>query len=455
MLLLLTLTYCGIVWLVFFKFKWLPWNKGTRNAVILVGIVGLLAVIIGLVQGSPSASGGIQIQARVVGLQSRVQGFVTKIHVETEQRLKKGDPIFEVDPIPYQNKVQALEARLVGTKNYVEQLDAARKGAEADVRAVEADIKVLDATLKGAVAGVESAKAAVDAAKAQHEVALADIARNESNVKTAEIQIPRIREIVRKKVEPQSTLDNAENKVVAAQAGLASARALEVRAREEVTLAEANLKAAKASEQQTRATFDSLKAQLAKAQAAELKARLAAESYFEGEHTSIREVKEQLATARYDLENTVVRAPSDGYVVSLMLSEGFYVRVQQVGTFVNTEAFWALATFEQTTVQYIEAGQPAEIALASMPGRIIPAEVWNVGWASAEAQLPVSGQVPEIQTLTPTSRVAVRFKLLETEGFEPRFSASGTVAVYTDAAQPIGIIRKIILRMNSLLYWLG
>jgi hypothetical protein len=35
-----------------------------------------------------------------------------------------------------------------------------------------------------------------------------------------------------------------------------------------------------------------------------------------------------------------------------------------------------------------------------------------------------------------------------------QFAASGDVAIYTESAKPIHIIRKIVLRMGSLMNWL-
>lgn len=455
MLILLTGIYAGLIWLIFFQFKLLPWNKLSRNLSVLIGVIGLIALLIGLVQGSPSASGGIQISAKVVGLSSRVPGFITKVHAEPYQTLKKGDPIFEVDRAPYEAAVKQLEAKLAETVNAVEQLDASYAASQADVRAVEGQIEVARATVTSATAGVESAEASLAAATSQLDVANADIKRRQSDVKTAELQIPRIRDLVEKKVESQSTLDSAENKVVAAYASLDAAKATLVKTKNDVDVRTAGVKAAKASEKQAKESLDALQAQLDKAKAAERKAKLQVESTVDGEHTSIRQVKEQLAVAQYDLENTIVRAPSNGYVVALVLNEGFYVRVMQVGTFVNTDEMWAMATFNQTTVQYIKPGQQAEIALMSMPGRVVPAEVEHVAWAAGEAQFSASGNLPSVQTMTPTNRIVVKFKLLEHEGFKPEFAASGTVAIYTDNAKPVRVIRKIILRMTSLMYWLG
>ena len=41
---LLLLIYAFFVWLIFIKFKWLPWNITTQVIVVIIPIVGLTAL---------------------------------------------------------------------------------------------------------------------------------------------------------------------------------------------------------------------------------------------------------------------------------------------------------------------------------------------------------------------------------------------------------------------------
>ena len=48
-----------------------------------------------------------------------------------------------------------------------------------------------------------------------------------------------------------------------------------------------------------------------------------------------------------------------------------------------------------------------------------------------------------------------RFELSEfPEDSPPKFSASGDVAVYTESAKALRIVRKIVIRMTSLMNWI-
>lgn len=455
MLMLISLTYCGLIWLLFFKFKLLPWNPKTRAVSTLAGVALILGIVILMTQGSPQATGGIQITTKTVNLQAYSRGRVTKIHVQSYQRMRRGDPIVEVDKTPYEYTVRQLEASLEGAIQGVKQMEADLAGAKANVKVVEANIATAESSIAATKANTEAAQAALAQSGQLLAAARASVTRNESNVKTAQIQIPRIRKLVEQKVNPQSDLDNAENKVVAAQAGLDAAKADEARAQDGVLGSEAAVRAAQAYEEQARRSQTSLRAQLLAAQATENKAQALLASMIDGEHTSVRQVREQLATARFNLEQTVVYAPDDGYVAAFNITVGDMLMLGQFGTYVLTGHMFAMAAFSQATVRHIKPGQTAEIAFARLPGEIIKAEVEAVVWASGEAQMTQSATLPKIDQIIPARSVMVRFKLNPVDGFEPTMGTSGTVAIYTDHGKAFAIIRKIMLRIASLLYYLG
>ena len=48
--------YSFFVWLIFIKFKWLPWNIGTQVTVVIIPIVGLTVLILLLNVVAPSSS---------------------------------------------------------------------------------------------------------------------------------------------------------------------------------------------------------------------------------------------------------------------------------------------------------------------------------------------------------------------------------------------------------------
>jgi hypothetical protein len=76
--------------------------------------------------------------------------------------------------------------------------------------------------------------------------------------------------------------------------------------------------------------------------------------------------------------------------------------------------------------------------------------------ATGQGQLPPSGTLLEWTDQPIPGRFGVRLKLDEQFGdLSPTAGASGVAAVYTDRAQPIRIVRKVVIRMNSWLNYIG
>jgi multidrug resistance efflux pump len=129
--------YAFLVWLFCIKLKIIPWNIKSQVGAVTGGIVLAAAIIFTINVVTPSSSDvrAINFVAEIV---PRVSGTVTKVAVEGNQLVKKGDVLLEIDPTPYALKVKQLEAQVAdvtGTANTLSQdLDSA-KSATASARA--------------------------------------------------------------------------------------------------------------------------------------------------------------------------------------------------------------------------------------------------------------------------------------------------------------------------------
>jgi multidrug resistance efflux pump len=104
--------YSFFVWLIFFKFKWLPWNIVSQVIVITIPIIGLTLLILLLNIVAPS-SHDVRVINYVVPVNPRVSGLVTEVPIEPNRPIKKGDVLFKLDGTPYAMEVKALEAQLL------------------------------------------------------------------------------------------------------------------------------------------------------------------------------------------------------------------------------------------------------------------------------------------------------------------------------------------------------
>ena len=72
--------------------------------------------------------------------------------------------------------------------------------------------------------------------------------------------------------------------------------------------------------------------------------------------------KAAIAKAEYDISRVVVRSPVNGYVTNLLAQAGNYANVgQRIVSLIDSDSFWIDGYFEETALQKIHDGDPADI----------------------------------------------------------------------------------------------
>ena len=114
--LILLIIYAVIVWLIFFKFKLLPWNITSQVIVVTIPIFALTVLILFMNIVAPS-SHDVRAMNYTIPIVPRVSGQVTEVPIEPNRPIKKGDVLFKIDPVPFEAAVKAAEATLRGAKD--------------------------------------------------------------------------------------------------------------------------------------------------------------------------------------------------------------------------------------------------------------------------------------------------------------------------------------------------
>jgi len=144
---ILLLIYSFFVWLIFFKFKWLPWNFVSQVIVITLPIIGLTMLILFLNIVAPSSS-DVRVINYVVQVIPRTMGRVTSVPVEANRPVKKGDVLFTIDPTPYRQDLLALEAKVPALVAKVDSAEAYERGLREELKSARATRNSLDAKLE-------------------------------------------------------------------------------------------------------------------------------------------------------------------------------------------------------------------------------------------------------------------------------------------------------------------
>jgi multidrug resistance efflux pump len=185
---------------------------------------------------------------------------------------------------------------------------------------------------------------------------------------------------------------------------------------------------------------------------------LAADATESQARAQISKSEADLINAKFDREGTTYLAPANGRVANLALRPG--VRATQFATmpvmsFIEEDDPWLLAFFRQNELRYVKAGDEAEIYMMQYPGRIIKCVVDSILWATAQGQMPISGNLQNTLPVTaPEQRIAVRLILAPKD--RQLFLAAGARgggAIYTEQGKMIHIVRKVFLRISAKLDW--
>lgn len=398
---LLLAIYAFFVWLFFIKLKWLPWNTATQVTVVIIPIVAMAALILTLNVVAPSTA-DVRVIKYVVQIVPQVRGRVLEVPVEPNRLVKKGELLFRIDPTQYQNELDAAKARLVADEAKFAQAGAALVDASAGARQLQEQ-------LKSATGQVRSLQPKLELAR---------------------LRVRQNRELVATGAGDRFALEQAESNLADLQGQISTATANEAQVSQKLS---GQVNGEQASVALARAQLATAKAQVDISRA-------------------------DLGNAQWNLDQTAVFAPSNGYAINVQLRPGSFVvsiPLSPAMTFVE-ETYQVVALYAQNELRLVEPGDRAEFTLATYPGQIIAAKVDSIVWAQGQGQVPVSGTIPQTGVYP---QVPGRFpvKLIVDEkdaGLFLAAGADGQGAIYTEHVEMIHIIRMVILRVGAITNYL-
>ena len=273
------------------------------------------------------------VRADTIGVAPQVSGRIVNLRVQDNQAVKKGDVLFEIDPVPYRHALERARAAL-------DSLEKQIGLSQRDVRAQQF--------------GAAAARANIDRAEAQ--------------ARQAADTLGRIEPLLAKEYVTAEQVDQARTAKRSAEAALQVARRDAERAAAAVS------------------GVDALVAKLGELRAA-------------------------VATAEYDLEQTVMRAPFDGRVIDLDIAQGEYAATgRRLFTLIDARNWYVIANFRETALKGIRPGMAAEVYLMSDPSRRFAGTVHSIGFGVFPEEGGASANgLPKVPRSINWVRVAQRF----------------------------------------------
>jgi len=369
--------YGLVVWLTFFKFKWMKFNITWGLVSAFVGVHLLIIFLIGLRFMTPYATDATIVQ-HTIQLTPRLSEptLVTEVLVKPNVPVKKGQPLFQFDRRPYEYQVRKLEAELAKAKQ---------------------DVKVL---------------------KADMEVSTQKIVKFKSQLTYARYQQNLSTDLAGRGAGPEEDAQKWTAQVAADEASIKEAQAeLE-------------------------------------------RAGLRYKSEINGVNTSVAAIQAQLDLARYYLDNTLMVAPEDGYIINLQVRPGMVageVRFGAIATLICDADRYLLASFFQENLKYVKAGQKTEVALDLYPGQIFKGTVEAIWQGSGAGQMLPSGQLPAFTyqpAENPQGQFAVAIRLDGEDQAKFPIGTQGRATIYTHPSSGFSVMRKIGIRGYTWFNWL-
>lgn len=177
-----------------------------------------------------------------------------------------------------------------------------------------------------------------------------------------------------------------------------------------------------------------------------------------GEQSQIVSLRAQLAEAQYNLEQTIIRAPSDGYVTQVLIRPGSFASslpLRPVMIFIPEQKRQVIAQFRQNSLLRLEAGDEAEVVFNALPGQVFRAKLLRILPVVSGGTYQAQGTLQSL-TIDPGSDGVLAVVELAPDAAVDSLPDGifAQVAVYSDHFSHVSVMRKVLLRMTSWVHYL-
>lgn len=192
------------------------------------------------------------------------------------------------------------------------------------------------------------------------------------------------------------------------------------------------------------------------AEQSQIKSQL--DSILNGEQSQTASLRAQLTEAKYNLDQTVVRAPSNGYVTQVLIRPGTYAAalpLRPVMVFIPEQKRQIIAQFRQNSLLRLESGDEAEAVFDALPGQVFPGKLITVLPVVPGGTYQAQGTLQSLTMTQGSDGVLAIIELApnaEVDALPDGIFAQ--VAVYSDHFSHVSVMRKVLLRMTSWMHYL-
>jgi len=203
--------------------------------------------------------------------------------------------------------------------------------------------------------------------------------------------------------------------------------------------------------QDRRNAYETVLAQLDAAKAAQQSAKLAMDSEISGTNTTVAQIQAQLENANWELSQTTVRAPADGYATLITASVGDRALQQQGAmSFIVESEITLVGLFSQNGFETVKDSAPVDIVFDNLPGRIYHARVIAIPKGIGQGQVAVSGTLAKTSALGGATVFPAEISIPDDMSRDSlRLGMSGSATAFSPKAGVIGLLASILVWISS------
>jgi multidrug resistance efflux pump len=197
--------------------------------------------------------------------------------------------------------------------------------------------------------------------------------------------------------------------------------------------------------------YETVRFQSEAAKATQQNAKLAMDSEIGGVNTTVAQIQAQLADAKWDLDQTTVRAPADGTVTLLALTVGDRASpASAVMSFIVTDDIMLVGMFSPNGFETIKPGAAVKLVFDNRPGRIYHARIVEIPHGVGQGQVAVSGMLAKSGAVSGAKTYPARISIPDDlDRVQLRLGMPGTATVFADKAGVIGLLMSILVWISS------
>jgi membrane fusion protein (multidrug efflux system) len=438
-------------------------RKATRKRKLLAGVLGVAVLAVLIVFGIPRveemlstvSTDDAYVNGHVTFVAPRVGGQISRVLVDDNNRVHKGDLLVALDKEPYRVAVSEKQAA-------VDTANADLQAATAAARAIEAQAMSRRWDLQHAVENVDNQAALLHAR-------VAAVAKSKAALTLAQLEFDRARQLVTRDDVPREVYDQRQAELTTAGAGLTQALAEVYQIRVSLGLpaqpdgggdlgqVPSDLDETFSSVLQAQADLIQSAAQLGVVHSFDQGPKAMLDQFYKlGDvdttlarfaanapavkqaEAKLEAARRDLAQAELDLRYTDIIADIDGVVTRRNANPGNYVQVgQNLMAVRSLNEIWVDANFKETQLRDLRIGQPVDLYVDMYGGKhVFKGRIsgFTEGTGSTLALLP-----PENATgnfIKVVQRLPVRIDLVDYNADQAPLFIGTSVVPYVDFKKP-------------------